>query len=153
PPRGRAEEMIPIHSALKQMKITRPALYLVLAASLAATGAIAAGPKSDYAIKTRYVEIGVHLDPATRANAPLAADSLKEGKAWAAKCRADARAATRDAPVAISASRPWTFERKYQLRSMVAGRYLSLVRSDYMDTGGAHPNSDVDTVLWDNAQK
>jgi hypothetical protein len=36
---------------------------------------------------------------------------------------------------------------------VVAGRYISIVRSDYMDTNGAHPNSDVNTVLWDDAQK
>ena len=142
------------HPALKQLKITWPAACLVLAASLVATVAIAAEPKPDYAVKTKYVGIAVRLDPAIKANAPLAADSLKEGKAWAAKCRADANAAaTRDAPVVISASRPWTFERKYEVRSVVAGRYISIVRSDYMDTGGAHPNSDVNTVLWDNAQK
>jgi hypothetical protein len=35
---------------------------------------------------------------------------------------------------------------------MVADRYVSVVRSDYMDTNGAHPNSDVDTILWDDAQ-
>jgi hypothetical protein len=36
---------------------------------------------------------------------------------------------------------------------MVDGRYVSIVRSDYMNTGGAHPNSDVDTILWDKAAK
>src|SRR5260370_4088537 len=45
------------------------------------------------------------------------------------------------------------FERKYSLRSVVDGHYVSIVRSDYMDTHGAHPNSDLDTVLWDAAAK
>jgi len=47
----------------------------------------------------------------------------------------------------------WTFERKYSVRSTVDGHYVSIVRSDYMNTGGAHPNSDVDTILWDTAAK
>lgn len=36
---------------------------------------------------------------------------------------------------------------------MTDGHYVSITRSDYMDTHGAHPNSDVDTVLWDATQK
>jgi len=104
-------------------------------------------------LKTKIVDITVSLDATIRANAALAADSLSEGKAWAAKRRGYARSATRDMPAAISAAKPWTFERKYQVRSVVAGHYVSVVRSDYMDTNGAHPNSDVDTILWDDTQK
>jgi Protein of unknown function (DUF3298) len=125
----------------------------LVAVSLSGSRAISAEPKPDYTLKNKYVTIAVRLDAVIKANAPLAADSLKEGKAWAAKNRDDAKAATRDVPAAISAGRPWTFERKYQVRSVVAGRYTSVVRSDYMDTNGAHPNSDVDTVLWDDSQK
>jgi hypothetical protein len=43
----------------------------------------------------------------------------------------------------------WTMERKYETRSVVDGRYVSIVRSDYMNTHGAHPNSDVNAILWD----
>ena len=133
----------------------RPAHILVAAivASSLAVPALAAEPKPDYALKTRFVDISVSLDAPIRANAALAADSLKEGKVWAAKRRDEAKAATKDMPAAISAAHPWTFERNYQIRSTVGGHYISIVRSDYMDTNGAHPNSDVDTVLWDDAQK
>jgi hypothetical protein len=44
---------------------------------------------------------------------------------------------------------PWTYERSYTIRSVVADRYVSILRSDYTNTGGAHPNSDVNTILWD----
>src|SRR5258708_40055728 len=47
----------------------------------------------------------------------------------------------------------WTMERKYETRSLGDGHYVSIVRFDYMDTGGAHPNSDVNTILWDSAAK
>jgi hypothetical protein len=36
---------------------------------------------------------------------------------------------------------------------VVDGRYVSIVRSDYADTGGAHPNRDVNTILWDTNEK
>ena len=36
---------------------------------------------------------------------------------------------------------------------MVAGRYVSVLRDDGTYTGGAHPNSHSDTILWDKAQK
>jgi opacity protein-like surface antigen len=124
----------------------------VVAATLA-TSASAAEPKPDYALKAKNLDISVILAPTIRTNAALAADSLKEGKAWAAKQRADAKSAMKEVPAAVSASHPWTYERKYEVGSVVASRYISIVRSDYMDTNGAHPNSDVNTVLWDDAQK
>jgi hypothetical protein len=39
------------------------------------------------------------------------------------------------------------------VRSVVADRYVSIVRDDYLDTHGAHPNTDVDTIIWDEAAK
>jgi hypothetical protein len=38
------------------------------------------------------------------------------------------------------------------VRSIVADRYVSVLRDDYMDTHGAHPNRTVDTILWDKAE-
>ena len=125
----------------------------LVAACLATFGANAAEPKPDYALKTKTLAISVILGPAIKANAALAADSLKEGKAWAARQRADARSAMKEAPASVSAAHPWTYQRTYDVSSTVAGRYISIVCSDYMDTNAAHPNSDVNTVLWDDAQK
>jgi hypothetical protein len=42
---------------------------------------------------------------------------------------------------------------QYATRSVVGGQYVSIIRSDYMDSGGAHPNSDVNTILWDETAK
>jgi hypothetical protein len=36
---------------------------------------------------------------------------------------------------------------------VVDGHYVSVIRADYMNTGGAHPNSDVNTILWDSTGK
>jgi hypothetical protein len=130
--------------------------HLLLAPILAiglATSASAAEPKPDYAFKTKLLDMSVILDPSVKKNPALAADSLKEGKAWVAKQRADAKSAMKEVPAAVSAGHPWMYERTYQVRSVVANRYISVVRSDYMDTNAAHPNSDVDTILWDDSLK
>jgi Protein of unknown function (DUF3298) len=121
---------------------------LVCFASLAT--ALAAEPKPDAAIKTKYVEASVFLDNKIKADPALAADCLAEGKKWIDKKAADA---SREQDPVLFRNGSWAFERKYAIRSVVDGHYVSIVRSDYMDTGGAHPNSDVDTILWDEASK
>jgi hypothetical protein len=110
--------------------------------------AFADDPKPDAAIKNKIVEASVFLDDKIKADAALAADCLAEGRKWIDKNAAEAEASRKQDPV-LFRNGAWTFERKYRLRSVVAEHYISVIRSDYMDTGGAHPNSDVDTILWD----
>jgi hypothetical protein len=114
--------------------------------------AFAAEPKPDLTIKTKSIEASVSLDAKIKADPALAADCLAEGKTWAEKNRADADKERKQDPV-LFRNGAWAFERKYDVRSVVDGHYVSLVRSDYMNTGGAHPNSDVNTILWDTAAK
>jgi hypothetical protein len=114
--------------------------------------AFAADPKPDAAIKNKIVEASVFLDDKIKADATLAADCLAEGQKWIDKNAAEAEASRKQDPV-LFRNGAWTFERKYNIRSVVAEHYVSVVRSDYMDTGGAHPNSDVDTILWDTVPK
>jgi hypothetical protein len=128
---------------------------LCLAGAVACVGAataLAAEPRSDATIKNKNVEASVLLDDRIKADAALAADCLAEGKKWIDKNAADAEASRKQDPVMFR-NGAWTFERKYTVRSVVDGRYVSIVRDEYMDTGGAHPNSDVDTILWDTAAK
>jgi hypothetical protein len=112
--------------------------------------AFADDPKPDVAVKTRAIEATVLLDAKIKAEPALAADCLAEGKKWAEKNRADADRERKQDP-ALFRNGGWTVERKYEVRSVVGNRYISVVRSDYSNTGGAHPNSDVDTILWDKA--
>jgi hypothetical protein len=112
--------------------------------------ALAAETKPDLAIKTKSIEASVSLDAKIKANPALAADCLAEGKAWAEKNRADADKERKQDPQMFR-NGAWSMARKYDVRSVVDGHYVSIVRSDYMDTGGAHPNSDVNTILWDSA--
>jgi hypothetical protein len=111
--------------------------------------ALAAEPKPDFSIKTKWVEAGVTLDAKIKADPALAANCLAEGKAWAAKNRADADNERKQDPELFRNA--WSFERKYETRSVVDGRYVSIVRGDYEYTGGVHPNSSSDTILWDKS--
>ena len=114
--------------------------------------ALAAEPKPDAAIKTKAVEASVLLDDKIKADAALSADCLAEGKKWIEKSAAEAEAQRKQDPV-LFRNGGWTFKRKYTVRSVAGEHYVSIVRFDYMNTGGAHPNSDVNTILWDTASK
>jgi len=115
------------------------------------TPALAAEPKSDATINTKSIEANVTLDAQIKADAPLAAYCLADGKKWIDKQAADAGKERKDDPQAFRDGK-WSFERKYSVRSVVASRYVSILRDDYMDTHGAHPNSDVNTILWDKTE-
>jgi peptidoglycan-N-acetylmuramic acid deacetylase PdaC-like protein len=124
-----------------------------LAGALACTAALgmahAAEPKPDFSIKTKWVEASVFLDAKIKSDPELAANCLAEGKAWAQKNRADADKERKQDPDLFRNA--WSYQRKYDTRSVVDGRYVSIVRADYEYTGGAHPNSSSDTILWDKS--
>jgi hypothetical protein len=126
------------------------ALVGAIACAAALGPALAAEPKPDFSIKTRSIEASVILDAKIKADAALAANCLAEGKAWAAKNRVDTDKKRKHDPELFN-NGPWTMERKYETRSVVDGRYVSIVRSDYDNTGGAHPHSSSDTILWDRS--
>lgn len=127
------------------------AILSAVATIALASPTLAADPKPDAAINNRNIEALVFLDDKIKADAALAADCLAEGKKWLDKNAADAATSRKEDPQFFRDG-GWDFERKYSIRSVVADRYVSVLRDDYMDTHGAHPNSDVDTVLWDKAE-
>jgi Protein of unknown function (DUF3298) len=123
------------------------------ASPAAAVTTAAAKPTPDLTIKNKAVEASVFIDAGIKVDPALSFDCLTEGKKWMDKNGAEAEAARKQDPVMFRDG-AWTFERRYAVRSVVYLRYVSIVRSDYMNTGGAHSNSDVDTILWDaNAKK
>lgn len=128
-----------------------PILRTCLAISLASFSfaVLAAEPKPDFTLKTRSIEANVTLDAKIKADAALAADCLAEGKKWVAGYSHDADIERKTDPQMFR-NGAWSVDRKYETRSVVDGHYVSIVRSDYMDTGGAHPNSGVNTILWDS---
>lgn len=110
----------------------------------------AADSKPAAVVKTKSIEARVFLDERIKADPALAADCLAEGRKWLDKTAAEAAAARKQDPQFFKDG-GWEFERKYELRSVAADRYVSVLRNDYMNTRGAHPNSDVNTILWDKA--
>jgi hypothetical protein len=121
-------------------------------ACFAATAAIAAEPRPDVSIMNKTVGATIFLDHKMKTDPALAADCLAEGKKWIDKNAAEAEASRKQDPV-LFRNGSWTFDRKYTIRSMVDGHYVTIIRSDYMNTGGPHPNSDIETILWDTTQK
>ncbi|HVV40236.1 MAG TPA: RsiV family protein [Nitrobacter sp.] len=107
-----------------------------------------AAPNPDFVLKTKTVDVSIILDTKIKADPALAADCLADGKHYAEKRRQEADADRRSGPNMFP-SDGYTYERRFTVRSVVAGRYVSVVRDDYMNTHGAHPNTDVNTIIWD----
>ena len=126
--------------------------YLTSAALIVALQFLA--PQNSFAdtppqisIEKKYLEVSVVVDNALKPFAGLFANCLAEGKTWADKAAADATAQWRADPKSFR-DLQWSYDRVYDLRSVV-GRYVSIVRSDGTFEGGAHPNQEIDTILWD----
>ena len=126
----------------------RLVLFLSL---LSIQSARADDPKPDAAIETKAIEASVSLDSKIKAIPALAADCLAEGRKWMEKSAADAASELKQDPQFFRDG-GWEFGRNYSLRSVIGDRYISVIRDDYMDTHGAHPNADVNTILWDKAE-
>ena len=110
--------------------------------------AFTANPKPDLAFRNKAATVTVVIDAALKSDSALAADLLGEGRRWADEQRAEADALRKAEPTRFS-QRGLTYERSYRMRSEIAGRYVSIVRADYGETGGSHPNADLDTIIWD----
>lgn len=108
----------------------------------------AAAPKADATINTRAIEASVTIDPALKAYRGLYPRLLAQGKRDMAKRRASADRDYRSEPDLFRGGRNYAFDRTYEKRSVIQG-YVSILRRDYSYSGGAHPNSVVDTLLWD----
>jgi hypothetical protein len=124
---------------------------LVLAL-LSGNAAAQAEEKPAIEIKTRSAEITVSIDKELKPVPGLAADLVAEGQRFVAKSRAEADEEYKSNKSWFK-DRRWTYERGYSFRSLVADRYISILREDGTYAGGAHPNSRTDTILWDKTAK
>jgi len=118
------------------------------------TAVIAVAPAAapQISIQKPYVETTVTVDPALKQFADLFANCLAEGKAWADRVTNDATAQWHSDRSAFRDGMKWSEDREYALRSVV-GPYVSVVRSDGTFEGGAHPNQEIDTILWSNTAR
>lgn len=107
--------------------------------------------KSAAKIDTKSIEASVTIDDALKTYPGLYDNLLAEGRRELAKWRAEADKDRKETPDLFK-DRRYSFERDYSKRSAV-GRYVSVLRTDYMDTLGAHPNHRSNTILWDTASR
>ena len=134
-------------------RIAVGAVLFTIALSASLNPAKADDPKPDFVLKSKAAEITVTLNAEIKPNQPLSENLLAEGKRWAQKNFADANKEFKEDPERFKDWRKWSLERSYEIRSVVADRYVSVGRSDYTNTGGAHPNTDINTIIWDNTAK
>ncbi len=99
-------------------------------------------------IKNKTADIAINVDDALKPYPRLVDNLAAEGKVWANQAQREAEQELRERPKTAPTFGPWTYERSYKLRSVI-GRYISVLREDYTNTGGAHPNRYTDTILWD----
>lgn len=103
-------------------------------------------------IKNKAIEASLNVAPEFKASPGLYDNLLAEGRRELEKWRASAEAERKTSPEEFKDGRRWAFDRNYTHRSAI-GRYVSVERDDYLNSGGAHPNSLTDTILWDVSAK
>jgi hypothetical protein len=129
-------------------KASRVAMSAVALWLVAAIPAAAEEPPA-FEFRSKVVTTIVSLDATIKADAPLAANLLAEGKRWAEKYRHEAETEAKASPELFRDGNSWEFERHHTTDAVIADRYVSITRQEYSSTGGAHPNTVLDTILWD----
>lgn len=135
--------------------LVRRALFAALGAFCLAGGApfAAADEKPALEVNTKTIEASLGIEASLKAFPGLYDNLLAEGRRAVAKWRTQADSDRKDTPDIFREGRRYAYERKYTQRSAIAG-YVTVLRSDYMNSLGAHPNRETDTILWDvNAKK
>jgi hypothetical protein len=129
--------------------ISRISFFALAAALCLAWPSFARGEEERpvVSVKAPYVEIEVSIAKELRAYPQLYSTLLADAKKYADQNRKEAHAAWQtDRP--SFRDQPWTFDRGYRLR-VAAVPYVSVLIDSGEFTGGAHPNSVLDTLLWD----
>jgi hypothetical protein len=128
------------------------AVILASIASLVMSGLAVAQQKPAFSIKTRLVDASVEIDERLKAHPGLAANCLADAKRWIERMRAEADKERREDIALFRDPQRWTLERSYDQRSAI-GRYVSVLRTDEIDTGGGNPVTVVDALVWDREAK
>jgi len=132
-----------------RMIMQRVTIFIAAALVAAALSASAsADDKPAAKIETRNIEASVSIDDGLKAYPGLYDNLLAEGRRELTKLRAQADKARKEMPELFREGRKHSCERGYTQRSSI-GRYVSVLRADYRDGLGAHPNHQTDTILWD----
>lgn len=132
----------------------RAAAKILLAALF--TAAVFSNARADddenviYEAKTPYVEIEIRIQKALDAYPKLYRALKAEGEEFGEECKRDTEESWRMNKSLFS--NPYNFSRVYRLRA-AAGRYVSAIVDESEFTGGAHPNSTSETLLWDRERE
>jgi hypothetical protein len=103
--------------------------------------------KPTLALKTKLLDGKVFIPDGLQRHAKLYAELMADGRRVLAEKSEDAVAAAKDDRVGF-AHGPWTFTRAYALR-VETGRFVSVSYVDDSYMGGAHPNYEIRTLIWD----
>jgi hypothetical protein len=109
--------------------------------------------KPAYKFRGGHINVSVTIDEALKKYPGLSDNLLAEGKRDAAKWDAQANEGAKKYKDLYRDHHRDDYERGYSERSLVLDRYVSIIRGDYIDGHGAHPNHFTDTILWDTQEK
>jgi hypothetical protein len=132
--------------------MTHASRAVLIAATLCLPALALAEDKPAFSIDNKATEASVTIDDALKSYPGLYDKLLAEGRREALKWSALAEADRKKEPSRFKDGGRYSFVRSYTQRS-VAGRYVSIVRNDGADGGGAHPNENTNTILWDTEAK
>ncbi len=99
-------------------------------------------------IKTKSIEASIQIEDTLKTYPGLYDNLLAEGRRGLAKWQVDADKDRKATPEIFRDGRRYSHDRNYTRRSAI-GRYVSVLRTDYFDGIGAHPNTILNTILWD----
>jgi uncharacterized protein YndB with AHSA1/START domain len=117
---------------------------------LALSGPAKAGePKPAISITSKAIELTVMIDDALKRYPGLYNNLLAEGRHGSSKWGAQAQTERSGDKFSVREGRTWTYTLSYRLRSEVAQHLVSIIREEGTYEGGAHPNSNINTILWD----
>lgn len=150
----RADHRIHGESYLARSRFATAVLSLIAALLLLAAALTAPPARAEVVLssETKAVTVKLTIADALKATPVLFDNLAAEGKAWIDENQREAEQEFRKDPSFFADGRTWSFERGYTHLS-TADRYVSVLRTDFSFSGGAHPNTVVDTILWDTGTR
>lgn len=130
------------------MRAAKTTLLTAVFAAVIFSGVFASdGETTIYTAKKPYVEIEVIVADLLKAYPKLYEQLAAEGKKFGEESERDTAEQWREHRDFFR-NMAHSFDRGYRLQA-AAGKYVSVEISELQFTGGAHPNHEIDTLLWD----
>lgn len=130
------------------MRAASTVLLAVVSATVIFSSAFAGdGETAIYTASKPYVEIEVIVADSLKAYPKLHQQLVAEGKKFGEESERDTLQQWREHKDFFH-DMAYSFDRGYRLQA-AAGKYVSVEIGESQYTGGAHPNHEIDTLLWD----